>query len=49
VRGDTESRLPTFHAKAADQARVASMPGTIWPVAGFSPDSSWSHIQHPQF
>src|SRR5450759_4595218 len=26
--------LPTFHATAADQARVAFMPDTIWPVNG---------------
>src|SRR5450756_102500 len=32
--------LPTFHAAAADQARVASMPDTIWPVGGYPPDSS---------
>ena len=32
--------LPTFHAKAADQARVASMPDTAWPVSGLPPGSS---------
>jgi hypothetical protein len=34
------ARLPTFHAKAADQARVASMPDTTWPVSGLPPGSS---------
>jgi hypothetical protein len=43
------TRLPTFHAKAADQARVASMPGTTWPVNGYPPDLSWSHIYTPSF
>jgi hypothetical protein len=41
--------FPTFHAKAADQARVASMPGTTWPVNGYPPDLSWSHIDTPSF
>src|SRR5215218_3250936 len=34
------SCLLTFHAEAADQARVASMPGTTWPVGGLPPGSS---------
>jgi hypothetical protein len=34
------THLPTFRAEAADQARVASMPDTVWPVAGLPPDSS---------
>jgi hypothetical protein len=28
------ARLPTFHARAADQVHVASMPDTAWPVNG---------------
>jgi hypothetical protein len=36
----TGTCLPTFHAKAADQARVASMPDTAWPVSGLPPSSS---------
>ena len=34
------TRLLTFRAKAADQAHVASMPGTAWPVSGHPPGSS---------
>jgi len=30
------TRLPTFRAKAAGQARAAFMPGTAWPVNGIS-------------
>jgi hypothetical protein len=41
------ARLPTFHAKAADQARVASMPDTTWPVSGLPPDSSQSPNDAP--
>jgi hypothetical protein len=32
--------FPTFHAKAADQAHVASMPDTTWPRSGPPPGSS---------
>jgi len=32
--------LPTFHAAAADQARVAFMPDTTWPISGHPPGSS---------
>src|SRR5450759_4871736 len=32
--------LPTFHAAAADQDRVAFMPDTVRPVNGHPPDSS---------
>lgn len=35
-----EACLPTFRARAADQAHVTSMPDTIWPVSGHPPDSS---------
>jgi hypothetical protein len=38
--GGTGTCLPTFHAKAADQARVASMPDTAWPVSGLPPGLS---------
>jgi len=42
-QGDSvETRLPVFHARAADQAHAASMPGTAWPVIGHPPDSSRS-------
>jgi hypothetical protein len=39
--------FPTFRVKAADQARVASMPGTIWPGSGHPPDSSWDNPNAP--
>src|SRR5674476_973755 len=39
--------LPTFHAAAADQARVASMPDTTWPVNGHPPDSSQDRLYAP--
>ena len=39
-RPGIETCLPTFRAKAADQARVASMPDTAWPVNGLPPNSS---------
>src|SRR5206468_1197126 len=41
-RDSVETRLPVFHARAADQAHAASMPGTAWPVIGHPPDSSRS-------
>ena len=41
--------LPTFRAKAADRAHVASMPDTAWPVSGYPPDSSQEHALHPGF
>src|SRR5262245_13968779 len=31
------TRLPMFHARAADQAHAASMPDTAWPVIGHPP------------
>lgn len=34
------TRLPTFRAKAADRAHVASMPDTAWPEMGHPPGSS---------
>src|SRR5450756_242601 len=39
--------LPTFHAAAADQARVAFMPDTDWPVNGHPPASSRSSKNAP--
>jgi hypothetical protein len=36
----TGTCLPTLHAKAADHARVASMPDTAWPVNGLPPGLS---------
>src|SRR6266542_1550180 len=39
--------FPTFRVKAADQARVASMPGIVWPIGGHPPDSSWSNPTAP--
>jgi hypothetical protein len=41
------ARLLTFHVKAAEQAHVASMPDTTWPVNGHPPDSSRSHWYTP--
>jgi hypothetical protein len=41
------SCLLTFHAEAADQARVASMPDTAWPVSGLPPDSSRDRMDTP--
>src|SRR5215211_3120563 len=35
TQGDSfRPRLPTFHAKAADQAHVTSTPDTAWPISG---------------
>ncbi len=41
------TRLPAFHAKAADRARAAFMPGTTWPVNGYPPDLSRSYWDAP--
>jgi predicted MFS family arabinose efflux permease len=41
------ARLLTFHARAADQAHVASMPGTTWPVSGHPPGSSRGYPPAP--
>src|SRR4029453_8070696 len=35
--GEPAARLPMFHARAADQAHAASVPGTTWPVIGLPP------------
>src|ERR1035437_8234635 len=39
--------LPTFHAAAADQDRVAFMPDTVRPVNGHPPDSSRDFVDTP--
>ena len=36
-------RLLTFRVRAADQAHVACMPDTTWPVSGYPPGSSRSY------
>lgn len=41
------TRLPTFHAEAADQARAAYIPDTTWPVSGLPPGSSRTHSIAP--
>jgi hypothetical protein len=43
----TGTRLPAFHAKAADRARAAFMPGTAWPVNGYPPGLSRSYWDAP--
>lgn len=37
ARDSVKTRLPMFHARAADQAHAASMPDTTWPVIGHPP------------
>src|ERR1035437_3796919 len=39
--------LPTFHAAAADQDRVAFMPDTDRPINGHPPDSSRDCVNTP--
>src|SRR6266511_1808709 len=41
------SRLPTFHAGAADQDHAAFMPDTAWPVNGHPPDLSRKFLSPP--
>jgi hypothetical protein len=41
------TRLLTFRTGAADQAHVASMPGTTWPVNGHPPGSSRDYPPAP--
>jgi hypothetical protein len=38
--GSDSTRLPTFHAAAADRTRTAFMPDTTWPANGYPPGSS---------
>ena len=45
--GGIGTRLLTFRAEAADQAHVASMPGTTWPVNGHPPGSSRDYPPAP--
>jgi hypothetical protein len=45
--GRTGGCLPTFRARAADQAHVAYMPDTTWPVSGSPPGSSRANSKHP--
>src|SRR6266536_3486660 len=45
--GRTGGCLPTFRARAADQAHVAYVPDTTWPVSGHPPDSSRANSKHP--
>jgi hypothetical protein len=46
VRSIRSGLLP-FRARAADRARVASMPDTIWPINGHPPDSSRDRFHTP--
>src|SRR3954451_15926183 len=45
--GSIGTRLLTFRTGAADQAHVASMPGTTWPVNGPPPGSSRDYPPAP--
>jgi hypothetical protein len=45
--GSVGTRLPTFHAEAADRTPAAFMPGTTWPVSGCPPGSSRSYWGAP--
>ena len=45
--GTIGPRLLTFRTGAADQAHVASMPGTTWPVNGHPPGSSRDYPPAP--
>src|ERR1700736_4846274 len=45
--GSVASGLLPFHAKAADRARVASMPDTTWPISGHRPGSSQDLLDTP--
>jgi len=44
-----DARLLTFRARAADQARAASTPGTAWPIHGHPPGSSRGKKKAPRF
>src|SRR6266498_2852751 len=41
------ARLLPFHVEAADQARVAYMPYTAWPIGGHPPGSSRDRCHTP--
>jgi hypothetical protein len=45
--GSIGTRFLTFRTGAADQAHVASMPGTTWPVNGHPPGSSRDYPPAP--
>src|SRR5260370_31515569 len=47
ANGSVGTRLPTFHARAADRTHVAYTPDTAWPEHGHPPDSSRAHLPHP--
>ena len=47
IDGSIGTRLLTFRAGAADQAHVACMPGTTWPVNGHPPGSSRDYPPAP--
>src|ERR1700737_4204386 len=49
ANGCVGTRLPTFHARAADRAHVAYMPDTACPEHGHPPDSSRADLLHPGF
>jgi hypothetical protein len=49
VDASVGTRLPTFHAEAADQTHVAYMPDTTWPVSGHPPGSSRAFLLRPGF
>jgi hypothetical protein len=45
--GRVRARLLLFHTEAADQARVACMPDTAWPISGHPPGSSRDSVDTP--
>ena len=45
--GSIGTRLPTFHAGAADRARAAYTPDTAWPTSGHPPGSSRRLLNSP--
>jgi hypothetical protein len=46
-QGSIATRLPTFHAEAADRARAAFMPDTAWPISGHPPGLSRNPVDTP--
>jgi hypothetical protein len=49
ANGSVGTRLPPFHARAADRTHVAYTPDTAWPEHGHPPDSSRADLLHPGF
>jgi hypothetical protein len=48
TRADSvEERLLLFRTEAADQAHVAFMPDTAWPISGHPPGSSRDPLDTP--